>query len=52
MVEEEQVFWGMASLPLWVRGGLHMYLIERTWFAYLGGKYALDDESGSDGSAA
>jgi hypothetical protein len=34
-----------------VNGGLHMYLIDRMAVAYLGEICALDDESGSGGSA-
>ncbi len=39
-------------VPQWVNGGLRMYLVDRTALAYLGEICALDDESGSEGSAA
>ena len=36
----------------WVKGGLGKYLIDRTALAYLNEIFALDDVSGSGGSAA
>ncbi len=43
---------GELGGPERVKGGLHMYLIDRIALVYLGEICALDDESGSGYSAA